>query len=113
MVISETAINIGYSCRLLKEEMEEIYIVDGDTAADVRRQLQNAVDDMEEKSKDDVDTMPSTTQQQQQQHGGRDGVGLWRRNRVDVEATPAVAADLSGFALVINGSSLASLASLT
>jgi len=107
-VISETAINIGYSCRLLKEEMEEIYIVDGDTAADVRRQLQNAVDDMAEKSKDDVDTMASTMQQQQQL-GRPDGVGMWRRNRVDIEATPAVGADLSGFALVISGSSLASL----
>ena len=107
-MISETAINIGYSCRLLKEEMEEIYIVDSDTATDVRRQLQDAIDDMEQKSKDDVDTMPSSVQQQQQ-HGRRDGVGFWGRNRVDVEATPAVGADLSGFALVINGSSLVSL----
>jgi len=105
VAISETAINIGYSCRLLREEMEEVYIVDGDTASDVRRQLQDAVDDMEEKSKDDVDGIPPVMQQ----HGRRDADGLWRRNRVDVATTPAVGADLLGFALVINGSSLVSL----
>lgn len=106
-LIAETAINIGYSCRLLKEEMEEVYIVDGDTATEVRRQLQDAANDMEEKRKDEMDGMPSTMQQQQQ--GRSDGVGMWRRNRVDVAASPAVGADLLGFALVINGCSLVSL----
>ena len=84
--------------------MEEVYIVDGDTANDVRRQLQEAVQDMEEKNKDDVDTMNSITQRQEQQ-----GAGWWRRNRVGVATAPAVGIDLSGFALVINGSSLVSL----
>ena len=109
---AETAVNIGYSCRLLKEEMEEVYVVDGETATEVRRQLQDAVDDMDEKSKDEVDGMPPTMQQrqQQQQQGWQDTVGLWRRNRVNAAAqTPAVGADISGFALVINGSSLVSL----
>jgi len=86
--------------------MEEVYVVDGDTATDVRRQLKEAFDDMEEKGKDEVDGMPSVMQQQQR---SRVGVDLWRRNRVDVMATPAAAGDLSGFALVINGSSLVSL----
>jgi len=84
--------------------MEEIYVVDGETATDVRRQLQDAVKDMEEKSKNDVDGVPPTMQQ-----GRTDGVGWWRRNRVAAAAAPAVGADLSGFALVINGSSLVSL----
>ena len=87
--------------------MEEVYIVDGDTATEVRRQLQDAANDMEEKRKDEMDGMPSTMQQQQQ--GRSDGVGMWRRNRVDVAASPAVGADLLGFALVINGCSLVSL----
>lgn len=36
---SETAINIGYSCRLLTDEMEEIFIVDGETEQDVKKQM--------------------------------------------------------------------------
>jgi len=92
--------------------MEEVYVVDGETATDVRRQLKDAVNDMEVKSRDSVDGMPSQQQQQQQQQGWRDGVGLWRRNRVDVAATTTVAGDLSGFALVINGSSLVSLSTV-
>jgi len=100
---AETAINIGYSCRLLKEEMEEVYVVDGVTATDVRRQLREAVNDMEEKSKDESDGMASTIQQQQQQQLSD---GLWRRNRVDTAPTTATGADLFGFALVISGSSL-------
>jgi len=104
---AETAINIGYSCRLLKEEMEEVYIVDGETESDVRRQLQEAVDDMDDKGRGDGDEdgmMPGSTAAQRQQQWQADG--LWRRNRVD--AAPTVGADLSGFALVISGSSLVS-----
>lgn len=35
----ETAINIGYSCRLLTDEMREVFIIDADDAAGVREQL--------------------------------------------------------------------------
>lgn len=35
----ETAINIGYSCRLLTDEMEEIFIVDGETEQEVKKQM--------------------------------------------------------------------------
>jgi len=104
-VRAETAINIGYSCRLLTEEMEEVYIVDGDSASTVRRQLEDAVQDMEDKGRDEVDGMPSTVQQQQQQQQ-RQNDGLWRRNRVDTAPPATVGADLVGFALVITGSSL-------
>ena len=108
VLVTETAINIGYSCRLLKEEMEEIYVVDGETATDVRRQLQDAVSGMETKSNDDVDGMPVMPPAVQQ--GRRDGVGWWRRNRVDAAAVPAVGENLTGSALVVNGSSLVNLA---
>jgi len=43
----ETAINIGYSCRLLTEEMEEVYVVDGETFQEVEDQLRKAKQDMD------------------------------------------------------------------
>jgi hypothetical protein len=30
LFLSETAINIGYSCQLLTDEMEEVFIIDGE-----------------------------------------------------------------------------------
>lgn len=38
-VISETAINIGYSCQLLTDDMAEVFIIDGMTYDEVERQL--------------------------------------------------------------------------
>lgn len=35
----ETAVNIGYSCKLLTEEMAEVYVVDADSFEDVENQL--------------------------------------------------------------------------
>ncbi len=39
IVFAETAINIGYSCKLLTDEMEDMYIVDGETYAEVETQM--------------------------------------------------------------------------
>lgn len=36
----ETAINIGYSCQLLTEEMEDVFIVDAADSAGVKKQLE-------------------------------------------------------------------------
>ncbi|XP_013870106.1 phospholipid-transporting ATPase ID isoform X2 [Austrofundulus limnaeus] len=38
----ETAENIGYSCNLLREEMNEVFIVSGSSSDDVRQELRNA-----------------------------------------------------------------------
>ncbi|KAM6930861.1 phospholipid-transporting ATPase ID-like [Xenentodon cancila] len=38
----ETAENIGYSCNLLREEMNEVFIVSGHSLEDVRQELRNA-----------------------------------------------------------------------
>ena len=43
----ETAINIGFSCRLLKSEMEPLFIVNGKTHEEVQEQLQRAKDEMD------------------------------------------------------------------
>jgi len=37
--LTETAINIGYSCQLLTDEMADIFIIDGHTYDDVEGQL--------------------------------------------------------------------------
>ena len=38
----ETAVNIGFSCRLLTEELEEVFTVDGECRDDVFNQLNRA-----------------------------------------------------------------------
>ncbi|XP_071009017.1 phospholipid-transporting ATPase ID [Oncorhynchus clarkii lewisi] len=38
----ETAENIGYSCNMLREEMNEVFIVSANTAEEVRKELQTA-----------------------------------------------------------------------
>jgi phospholipid-translocating ATPase len=38
---TETAINIGYSCRLLTEDMKEIFVIDGKTEEEVEVQLKD------------------------------------------------------------------------
>uniref|UniRef100_I3K881 Phospholipid-transporting ATPase n=1 Tax=Oreochromis niloticus TaxID=8128 RepID=I3K881_ORENI len=38
----ETAENIGYSCNLLREEMNDVFIISGNSLEDVRQELRNA-----------------------------------------------------------------------
>ena len=47
MNLTETAINIGYSCKLLTDEMEEIYVIDGETEEEVLQQMEKAYDEMQ------------------------------------------------------------------
>jgi len=42
-LFAETAVNIGYSCRLLTEDIDETFTVDGESYATVLSQLTNAV----------------------------------------------------------------------
>uniref|UniRef100_A0A8C2XQ37 Phospholipid-transporting ATPase n=1 Tax=Cyclopterus lumpus TaxID=8103 RepID=A0A8C2XQ37_CYCLU len=42
----ETAENIGYSCNLLREEMNEVFVVSGNSPEDVRQELRNALTSM-------------------------------------------------------------------
>lgn len=37
--LSETAVNIGYSCKMLTDDMTEIFIVNGHTVQSVRADL--------------------------------------------------------------------------
>ncbi|KFQ24877.1 putative phospholipid-transporting ATPase ID, partial [Mesitornis unicolor] len=38
----ETAVNIGYSCNLLNDDMEDVFIIEGSTSDDVLNELRNA-----------------------------------------------------------------------
>jgi hypothetical protein len=44
---TETAINIGYSCHLLTDDMTEIHVIDADTYEEVENQLREANKKME------------------------------------------------------------------
>lgn len=37
--ISETAINIGYACNMLTDDMNDVFIIAGNTAVEVREEL--------------------------------------------------------------------------
>lgn len=58
-IIPETAINIGYSCHLLTDEMEDVFIIDEDDYDKVRDQLEKALKDIDDykkgKHKDQAD----------------------------------------------------------
>lgn len=36
---SETAVNIGYSCKMLTDDMTEVFVVTGHTVLEVREEL--------------------------------------------------------------------------
>ncbi|XP_059148983.1 phospholipid-transporting ATPase ID-like isoform X1 [Physella acuta] len=97
----ETAINIGYSCRLLTDEMEEPFIIDGETHDEVESQMKKALEE--------IDAAKNSKR--------RTGVDVSFRNGSAKVTNPhdaaengnvAAAEDEYGdFALVINGHSLA------
>lgn len=41
MYVAETAENIGYSCNLLREEMNEVFIISANSLEDVRQELRS------------------------------------------------------------------------
>ncbi|KAM6944471.1 phospholipid-transporting ATPase ID-like isoform 1-T3 [Lycodopsis pacificus] len=55
----ETAENIGYSCNLLREEMNEVFVVSGNSPEDVRQELRNALTSM--KPEEDSVLLPERT----------------------------------------------------
>nr|KAG5697762.1 hypothetical protein BaRGS_026719 [Batillaria attramentaria] len=47
----ETAINIGYSCKLLTDEMEEPFLIDAETLEEVEQQLRDAISEVKHAEK--------------------------------------------------------------
>lgn len=41
LYIAETAENIGYSCNLLREEMNEVFIISGNSPEEVKQELRS------------------------------------------------------------------------
>lgn len=65
MLHIETAINIGYSCKLLTEDMKEVLIIDAEEEEEVLEQLKEANDKIDSamsqfnESEDQADTTVS------------------------------------------------------
>uniref|UniRef100_A0AAV2MNX7 Phospholipid-transporting ATPase n=1 Tax=Knipowitschia caucasica TaxID=637954 RepID=A0AAV2MNX7_KNICA len=57
----ETAENIGYSCNLLREEMNEVFIVSGNSPEEVRLELRNARTSMKPDVANDSVFLPETS----------------------------------------------------
>nr|XP_061811459.1 phospholipid-transporting ATPase ID-like [Nerophis lumbriciformis] len=57
----ETAENIGYSCNLLREEMNDVFVISGSSAEDVRQELRNARTSMKPDAAEDSMFLPKRT----------------------------------------------------
>ncbi|XP_059479506.1 probable phospholipid-transporting ATPase IM isoform X3 [Neocloeon triangulifer] len=89
----ETAINIGYSCQLLTDDMAEVFIVDGNLYEDVEQQLGRLRDMINNSEKSDgVNGGPTAV-----------SVVTFRWGKDQSVEEPEVS---GGYALVINGHSL-------
>ncbi|XP_056618254.1 phospholipid-transporting ATPase ID isoform X1 [Triplophysa dalaica] len=110
----ETAVNIGYSCKMLRDDMTEIFIVNGHTVQSVREELRKARERMLESAR----TRDGGKEAEAQGWGGACGNGCEggaANCTPDESKCPAPQAppsslleSISGeFALVISGHSLA------
>lgn len=94
----ETAINIGYSCQLITDEMEEIFIVDGETYESVEKQMKDALQNIK-KIKHENKT------QKEEEVGVAFANGGVYYNGQKADVSPDLP-HTDEFALVINGHSL-------
>ncbi|XP_078238363.1 phospholipid-transporting ATPase ID isoform X3 [Pogona vitticeps] len=85
----ETAVNIGYSCKMLTDEMTEVFIITGHTVLEVRQELRKAREKL-------VDSSRSM------------GNGFAYQEKLSASKLTSVLEAVAGeYALVINGHSLA------
>lgn len=96
-LVVETAINIGYSCQLLTDDMVDIFIVDGQNLEDVKLQLEKCRDSLRGCSRSTAVAFSAIT-----------GRGYSSSIGADLEGidTGADEDGNTGFALVINGHAL-------
>ncbi|KAF3839746.1 hypothetical protein F7725_018463 [Dissostichus mawsoni] len=107
----ETAVNIGYSCKMLTDDMTEVFIISGNTVQSVRQELRRARDRMIEMSRT-RDGKEEGVEGCFMGNGFREGQGDSRGGEKQLQCPPPPPSNLmdniSGeFALVINGHSLA------
>ncbi|NWS25951.1 AT8B2 ATPase, partial [Polioptila caerulea] len=84
----ETAVNIGYSCKMLTDDMTEVFVVTGHTVLEVREELRKAREKM-------VDASRSVCN------------GFSYQEKLSSKLTSVLEAIAGEYALVINGHSLA------
>uniref|UniRef100_A0A0N5C5R6 Phospholipid-transporting ATPase n=1 Tax=Strongyloides papillosus TaxID=174720 RepID=A0A0N5C5R6_STREA len=94
---TETAINIGFSCKLLTDQMKDIMVIDGSTSEEVEVQLKDTKRIIERgKGRKNASTNMSITQQK---NGSLNNGRNFSGENEDDEGK-------EGYALVINGDSL-------
>ncbi|XP_068270490.1 phospholipid-transporting ATPase ID isoform X2 [Nyctibius grandis] len=84
----ETAVNIGYSCKMLTDDMTEVFVVTGHTVLEVRQELRKAREKM-------MDASRSV------------GNGFSYQEKLSSKLTSVLEAIAGEYALVVNGHSLA------
>ncbi|NXR43978.1 AT8B2 ATPase, partial [Hippolais icterina] len=84
----ETAVNIGYSCKMLTDEMTEVFVVTGRTVLEVREELRKAREKMMDASRSVCN-------------------GFSYQEKLSSKLTSVLEAIAGEYALVINGHSLA------
>lgn len=89
----ETAINIGYSCQLLTDDMAEVFIIDAQSAVEVEEQLQ--------RTREQIRNMTSSTHNQTSL-----SVVTFSEDALGPDMLSEAGEANSGYALIINGHSL-------
>lgn len=89
----ETAINIGYSCQLLTDDMAEVFIIDAQSAVEVEEQLQ--------RTREQIRNMTSSTHNQTSL-----SVVTFSEDALGPDMLSEAGEVNSGYALIINGHSL-------
>ncbi|KAM4755716.1 phospholipid-transporting ATPase ID isoform 3-T3 [Cyanocitta cristata] len=84
----ETAVNIGYSCKMLTDDMTEVFVVTGHTVLEVREELRKAREKMMDASRSVCN-------------------GFSYQEKLSTKLTSVLEAIAGEYALVINGHSLA------
>ncbi|XP_076104563.1 phospholipid-transporting ATPase ID-like isoform X1 [Mytilus galloprovincialis] len=95
----ETAINIGYSCQLITDEMEEIFIVDGETYESVEKQMKDALQNIKKIKHE------NKTQKEEEVGVAFSNGGVYYNGQKAADISPDLPHS-DEFALVINGHSL-------
>lgn len=100
----ETAINIGYACKLLTETMQDVFVVDGEDAVNVQKQLQEAKEQLMQNSaqqlQQDVVIVVTPDAAEYRPLAKKEPL----QQQLNVNGSEC--SDPSGYALVINGLSL-------
>ncbi|KAL6109500.1 atp8b2 [Pungitius sinensis] len=108
----ETAVNIGYSCKMLTDDMTEVFTISGNTVHSVRQELRTARERMIVLSRTREGGKEEGTEGCFMGNGFREGEGMVGAGAKQLQYPPPPPPNLmdniSGeFALVINGHSLA------